>query len=111
MKHPNIFTRHPNEVRMTYLQHTRFALVLSGKTLACAFASLVHAFFPFLFVTHTSTSIRELQDIFDHRELELAMPVFEGQQEDTTSLAKDKDIQCFAPQTPCCNRQYYKTQS
>ena len=68
MKPSNIFTRHPQEVKMTYIQHSRFALMLSGQTLKCAFASLIHAFFPFLFVTHTSTTIRKLQNIFDERE-------------------------------------------
>jgi hypothetical protein len=72
MKNSNIFTRHPNEVKMSYLQHTRFALMLSGRTLSCAIGSLIHAFFPFMFVTHTSTTIRELQDIFDQREQELS---------------------------------------
>jgi hypothetical protein len=72
MKNTNIFTAHPNEVRMTYLQHTRFALMLSWQTLTCAVGSLIHAFFPFLFVTHTSTTIRKLQNIFDQRELELS---------------------------------------
>jgi rhamnose utilization protein RhaD (predicted bifunctional aldolase and dehydrogenase) len=74
MNTSNIFTKHPNEVRMTYLQHTRFALMLSFKTLTCAIASLIHAFLPFLFVTHTSTTIRKLQNIFDQREKELAAP-------------------------------------
>jgi hypothetical protein len=68
MNQSNIFTRHPKEVKMTYIQHTRFALMLSRKTLKCALASLVHAFFPFLFMTHTSTTIRKLQNIFDERE-------------------------------------------
>lgn len=67
MKNTNIFTKHPNEVKMSYLQHTRFALMLSGTTLMCAMASLIHAFFPFMFVTHTSRAIRRLQDIFDKR--------------------------------------------
>jgi hypothetical protein len=53
---------------MTYLQHTRFALMLSWQTLSCAGCSFVHAFFPFLFTTHTSTTIRKLQDVFDARE-------------------------------------------
>jgi hypothetical protein len=70
MKNTNIFTEHPSEVRMTYLEHTRFALMLSRKTLACAFASLVHAFFPFLFVTHTSTTIKKLNRIFEERAME-----------------------------------------
>ncbi|MCX6267753.1 MAG: DUF6356 family protein [Bacteroidetes bacterium] len=72
MNTTNIFTRHPKEVRMTYLEHTRFALMLSGATLSCAIASFIHAFFPFLFVTHTSSTIRQLQNIFDQREQELS---------------------------------------
>jgi hypothetical protein len=73
MKTSNIFTEHPKEVRMSYLQHTRFALMLSGTTLTCAIGSFIHAFFPFLFVTHTSRTIRKLQDVFDKRERELAV--------------------------------------
>ncbi len=67
MKNTNPFTRHPNEVRMSYFQHTRFALMLSVNTLSCAAASLIHAFFPFLFVTYTSRTIQKLQNIFDQR--------------------------------------------
>ena len=73
MKTTNIFTEHPKEVRMSYLRHARFALILSGKTLTCAIGSFIHAFFPFLFVTHTSTTIRKLQDVFDERERELTV--------------------------------------
>jgi hypothetical protein len=71
MKNSNIFTQHPSEVRMSYLEHTKFALMLSRKTLTCAVASLIHAFFPFLFVTHTSTTIKKLQDIFEKRQQEI----------------------------------------
>jgi hypothetical protein len=77
MMSSNIFTQHPIEVRMSYLEHTRFALMLSGKTLTCGIASLIHAFFPFLFVTHTSTTIKELQDIFEKREKEITAIKFE----------------------------------
>lgn len=69
MNNSNLFTKHPSENKMSYLQHTRFALMLSRKTFTCAVASLIHAFFPFLFVTHTSTTIRKLQEIFDQRNL------------------------------------------
>jgi len=71
MNNTNIFTKHPKEVKMSYLQHTRFALMLSFTTVTCAIASFIHAFFPFLFVTYTSTSIRKLQDLFDQRDREL----------------------------------------
>ncbi len=67
MKNSNIFTQHPDEVGMTYFGHLRFALMLSRRTAGCALASLIHAFLPFLFVTHTSRTVREIQDIFDER--------------------------------------------
>jgi hypothetical protein len=71
MKSINIFTRHPEQVRMSYLQHTRFALMLSVKTFGCAIASLIHAFFPFLFVNFTSVTIYKLHGIFEKREHDL----------------------------------------
>jgi hypothetical protein len=71
MKITEKFTRHPNEVNMSYGEHTRFALRLSRLTLSCAFASLVHAFLPFLFVTHTSTTIAKLHEMFVRRKREL----------------------------------------
>ena len=71
MEKTTLFTKHTREVRMSYLQHTRFALMLSGTTFKCAIASLVHAFLPFLFVTHTSTTIYKLHDIFEERQKEL----------------------------------------
>ncbi len=67
MTETNIFTKHPRDVRMSYLQHTCFALMLARRTLSCVFASLIHAFFPFLFVTYTITTIRELHTIFEER--------------------------------------------
>lgn len=67
MNNANIFSRHPHEVGMSYAQHMRFALRLARKSIGCAMASLIHAFLPFLFVTHTSTTIRQLNEIFDQR--------------------------------------------
>lgn len=66
-----LFTKHPEEVGMSYLEHTRFALSLSVKTLGCALASLVHAFLPFLFVTYTSSTVKKLNQIFTNRENEI----------------------------------------
>jgi hypothetical protein len=59
----NPFTKHPTEVGMTYIEHTRFALMLSGSTFLMALASLIHAFLPFLFVTYTSRNINRLHEI------------------------------------------------
>jgi len=82
---------------MSYLQHARFALMLSGTTLTCAIGSLIHAFFPFLFVTHTSTTIRKLQDVFDERERELANPAIENYHETAMNQKKSNELQCIAP--------------
>jgi len=38
--------------------------MLSAKTLRCSLASLIHSVFPFFLVTHTSTTIKELNDLF-----------------------------------------------
>jgi hypothetical protein len=50
----NSFTKHPEEVGMTYWQHFRFAMNLAKLTFKACFASVIHAFFPFLFVNTTS---------------------------------------------------------
>jgi hypothetical protein len=63
----NCFTQHPVENGMTYFQHLKFALMLSRKTMGCAFASLMHAFFPFFFITYTSRTIFKLNEIFKNR--------------------------------------------
>jgi len=51
----NSFTKHPEEVGMTYMQHFRFAMNLFQLAFRACLASLIHAFFPFLFVTTTSS--------------------------------------------------------
>jgi hypothetical protein len=54
---------------MTYFQHMRFALWLASKTLGCAIASFIHAFLPFLLVTHTSRTINNLNTVFANRNI------------------------------------------
>ena len=63
----NPFTQHPAEVGMSYFEHARFALMLSRKTFLMALASLVHAFFPFLFVTYTSRKIYQTNKLLQNR--------------------------------------------
>lgn len=63
----NQFNKHPEEVGMTYRQHMRFALMLARKTFAASLASVVHAFFPFLFTTTTSNTVFELYGILKFR--------------------------------------------
>lgn len=55
-----LFTEHPNSVGETYLEHMWFALRYSFKLCLCSIASLIHAFFPFLFTTWTSQKIEYL---------------------------------------------------
>jgi len=50
----NCFTKHPEEVGMTYFQHFRFAINLAQYSFRACIASLIHAVFPFAFVTTTS---------------------------------------------------------
>jgi hypothetical protein len=47
----NPFTTHPASVGETYGQHCRFALRFGTRMLLGGAAAMVHAFFPFLFVT------------------------------------------------------------
>ena len=63
----NPFTKHPDEVGMTYTEHARFALMLSGKTFLMAMASFIHAFLPFLFVTYSSRNINRLHEILANK--------------------------------------------
>ena len=48
--------RHPAQVCMTYCEHWRFALWLSGKLALASAASFVHAFVPDI-LEHTSSDI------------------------------------------------------
>lgn len=47
----NPFTAHPASVGETYFQHFRFALRFGTRMTLGGVAAIVHAFFPFLFVT------------------------------------------------------------
>jgi hypothetical protein len=63
----NSFTRHPEEVGMTYFQHFRFAMTLAKLSFRACFASVVHAFFPFTFVTTTSRITFTLYNLLKSR--------------------------------------------
>ena len=49
-----LFNSHPESVCMSYLQHMSFALKLSLINAYSSIASLIHALFPFLFITTVS---------------------------------------------------------
>jgi hypothetical protein len=61
------FIQHPNEVDMTYFQHFKFALNLAFRLFITSCCSIVHAIFPFLFTTFSSSSIRDLNNLFNQR--------------------------------------------
>jgi len=63
----NIFTEHPSQVSETYLQHMIKALAFSFKLLAMSCQALLHAFFPFLFVTTVSDKIKGMNDVLQRR--------------------------------------------
>jgi hypothetical protein len=56
------FTEHPASVGETYGAHLRSACSFSASMIAGGLACLVHAIFPFLFVSTGSSTIRELHD-------------------------------------------------
>jgi hypothetical protein len=56
----NPFTAHPTSVGETYGQHCRFAFAFGITMLLGGLAAIVHALFPFLFVTTASQALDEL---------------------------------------------------
>ena len=63
----NIFTEHPTQVNETYLQHMKKALAFSFKLLLMSCQALIHAIFPFLFVTTVSDKIEGMNDVLQKR--------------------------------------------
>ena len=56
----SIFLKHPEEKKMTYLEHLKHALVLGLETLTCSIVFIVHGIVPALFETTGSTMIKNL---------------------------------------------------
>jgi hypothetical protein len=56
----NPFTAHPTSVGETYGQHCRFAFAFGVRMLLGGLAAIIHAFFPFLFVTTASRALDDL---------------------------------------------------
>jgi hypothetical protein len=56
----NPFTAHPHSVGETYGQHCRFAFAFGCTMLLGGLAAIVHALFPFLFVTTASRAVDDL---------------------------------------------------
>ena len=56
----NKFMEHPASVNENYFQHMGVALFFCGRFCFGAFAALVHAFFPFVFVKTGGNLVNEL---------------------------------------------------
>lgn len=63
IKFINIFTAHPKNVCMTYFQHFIFSMKLSFHYFLYAYKATVHAIIPSLYITSSSDSVKEIEDI------------------------------------------------
>ena len=66
----NPFTKHPNSVNETYLEHMWCAVKFFIKLQLLSFVALVHSVFPFLFEYTASDGIKKLNDCMQDRKLE-----------------------------------------
>ena len=57
--------KHPSNVCLTYFQHMKFSLFLSAEFAKASFFALAHAVYPDIFITHSSDTIKYLQNEMD----------------------------------------------
>jgi len=58
----SIFLKHPEENKMTYVEHLKHALILGLETLGCSIVFIVHGIIPALFETTGSNMIKNLNE-------------------------------------------------
>ena len=58
----SIFLKHPEEKKMSYVEHLKHALSLGLETLGCSIIFIVHGIIPALFQTTGSTMIKNLNE-------------------------------------------------
>ena len=63
----NPFTKHPNLVNETYLEHMWCATKFFVKLQLLSVAALVHSIFPFLFEYTASRGVKDLNDCMKER--------------------------------------------
>lgn len=61
------FTKHPQEVKMNYLQHMGYAFSVAGRMGMVTICCFIHALFPFLFTDTTSKMVDTLHEEFKNR--------------------------------------------
>ena len=63
----NPFTKHPNSVNETYLEHMKCTFKFFYTLLGLSLATLIHSVFPFLFEYTASNGIKKLNDCMQKR--------------------------------------------
>lgn len=58
----NRLFKHPNNVCMSYIEHMKFSLVLSGKFAKASAGAFIHAIIPDLLITHSSDTIKKISE-------------------------------------------------
>ena len=56
----NLFTKHPESIGETYLEHLYFALRTGFKLMLGGMACMIHGIFPFMFQTTGSTVAKKM---------------------------------------------------
>ncbi len=62
----NLFNKHPKENNLTYFQHAVGSLSLSANFLIASFQAFIHAFFPFIFETTSTDTIKYIQSFLNN---------------------------------------------
>lgn len=63
----NLFTQHPRENGVTYLQHMCISLNLCKTFTVASVQAFIHAFFPFLFETGSTDAVKYAKILIRHK--------------------------------------------
>lgn len=63
----NSFTKHPNQVGMTYKEHLKFSFNLSLLFLEGSYKALIHSIFPQFYITSSSDISNKIVNILHNR--------------------------------------------
>ena len=62
-----IFTKHPDSVGESYVEHAKFAMCCGIKLIILGSFAIIHGIFPFLFEKTASNGVTQLRDCFINR--------------------------------------------